>query len=111
MKRYRRIVGGLVSLGLAMLLSACVTSEREARERLDLTGEIIQQANSLFAADKTLSQHPVAVDGFKGNMRLKGRVATETDRSRAEKIVWALRGVKSVQNDLTVGGDPTVKTP
>jgi hypothetical protein len=97
------IVAG--ALMIAMLIGpGCASTERAAAERLDLTHEIVQQASSLFAADKELSAQPIEVDGFKGAMRLRGQVSSPAQKSRAEKIVWALRGVRSVENQLQVSG-------
>jgi osmotically-inducible protein OsmY len=81
----------------------CATSERAAVKKLDMTHEAIEQASSLLAADPELSRFPIVVDGFKGDMRLKGQVATPAQKSRAEKILWAVRGVKSVDNQLKLG--------
>jgi osmotically-inducible protein OsmY len=81
----------------------CATSERDAAKNLDTTTEVIQQASNLFAADPELGRLPIVVDGFKGAMRLKGKVATPAQKARAEKLLWSVRGVKSVENDLGVG--------
>jgi osmotically-inducible protein OsmY len=81
----------------------CATSERDAAKNLDTTTEVIQQASNLFAADPELGRLLIVVDGFKNSMRLKGQVATPAQKARAEKILWSVRGVKSVENDLQVG--------
>ena len=82
----------------------CVTSERDAAKNLDTTTDVIQQASNLIAADPELSRFPIVVDGFKNAMRLKGQVAILAQKTRAEKLLWSVRGVKSVENDLQVGG-------
>jgi osmotically-inducible protein OsmY len=89
-------------LGVAIICTAlgCATSERNAAKRLDMTPAIVQEASNLLAADQELSRYPIVVDGFRGNMRLKGQVTTPAQKARAEKLLWAVRGVKSVENDL-----------
>ena len=91
-----------LGLAVALLLSACAVSEQKAARRLDMTHDAIEQASNLFASDPELSRFSIAVDGFKGAMRLKGQVQTDTQKIRAEKMLWAVRGVRSVQNDLEV---------
>jgi len=91
-------------IGLAIICTAvsCVTSERDAAKHLDMTSSIVREASNLLSADQELRRFPIEVDGFRGVMRLKGQVATPAQRTRAERMVWAVRGVKSVENDLNV---------
>jgi osmotically-inducible protein OsmY len=85
---------------------SCGTTERQAAERLDTTPQIIQEASGFLAADKELKGYPIQVDGFKGAISLTGQVATEAQKKRAAMLVWAVRGVKSVENRLDVGDKP-----
>ncbi len=103
MKTFLAHLGAWFSLILLCGAAGCATSERKAAKEIDMTPAIVQEASTLLAADRELSRFPIVVDGFHGNMRLKGRVATQAQKSRAEKIVWAVRGVKSVENDLVQG--------
>jgi osmotically-inducible protein OsmY len=80
----------------------CASTEWQAAKRLDTTPAIVQQASNLLGADPELSRFPIVVEGFKGDMRLRGQVATPAQKERAAKMVWAVRGVKSVENDLKV---------
>jgi osmotically-inducible protein OsmY len=101
MKKFLAVAPTLLAAAV-LATSGCATSEREAAERLDFTSQIISQSSDLIAADGELGKFPITVDGFKGAMRLKGKVATEAQKTRAGKIVWAFRGVKSVENHLEV---------
>jgi hypothetical protein len=98
----RSCASGAGVLFLLLALTGCASSERKAAEEIDFTPQIVQQASDLLAADRNLSRYHILVEGFKGDMRLKGTVHTELEKLRAEKIVWALRGVKSVDNELKV---------
>ncbi|MFO1499531.1 MAG: BON domain-containing protein [Verrucomicrobiota bacterium] len=102
MKLFTARMAGLLLFLLSPFLSGCVTTERDVLASQDLTSEIIRQGTDLYMADKELSRAQIDLDGFHGAMRLRGQVATATLKERAAQIVWALRGVRSVQNDLTV---------
>ncbi len=86
-----------------LFLAGCGMSERKAAGRLDWTPQVVQQASDLIAADPELGRYQIIVDGFKGDMELKGQVATQAQKDRAEKLLWAVRGVRSVDNEIKVG--------
>ena len=94
------------ALTVLLSLTACCTTEQKAAKQLDPTFDIINQSTALIAADPDLRRYHIEVDGFKGDMRLKGQVATTAQKQRAEKLVWASKGVKSVENDLEVSNPP-----
>jgi hypothetical protein len=108
----RAFFAGFVLLLAALWMAAslgCASSERAAVRKLDLTPDAIQQASALLAADPELGRFPILVDGFKGDMRLKGQVSTPVQKARAEKMLWAVRGVKSVNNEIQVGAAPPAR--
>ena len=105
---FRRF-GRVCALALILAGNGCSTSERQVAKHLDTTPQIIQEASRFLADDKELKRFPIQVDGFKGAMRLKGEVATEEQKKRAAMLVWAVRGVKSVENRLEVGVSQTIK--
>jgi hypothetical protein len=102
MKKFLGTLGGTLTMVLTLALAGCATSEQKAASNIDFTPQIIQQASDLIAADRELSRFPIVVDGFHGDMRLKGEVASDAQKSRAERMVWTARGVRSVKNDLDV---------
>ncbi len=87
---------------MLLCASGCGGNERKAAQRIDFTFEATRQASNLFATDPQLRSLPIVVDGFKGDMRLKGQVQTPDQKLRAEKLLWSVRGVRSVKNDLDV---------
>lgn len=97
------LVRWTVAVIAGLFLAGCGMSERKAAERLDWTPQIIQQASDLIAADPELGRYHIVVDGFKGDMELKGQVANQAQKDRAEKLLWAVRGVRSVENEIKVG--------
>ena len=97
-------------IALVTTLSGCAMSERQALQRLDLTHEVIRQGSNLLSTDPELGRFPIEVDGFKGDMRLKGEVATAAQKSRAERILWSVKGVRSVDNKIQVQGNPGARS-
>jgi hypothetical protein len=91
-----------VSLGFILGLSGCLATERQAARQLDQTLCITRKASDLFASDPELSQQPITVDGFRNHMRLRGHVATADQGSRAERLLWTVPGVRSVENLLEI---------
>jgi hyperosmotically inducible protein len=59
-----------------------------------------------FSKDARLKGQDVHVDVDSGVARLKGKVATEADKVRAEKVAAKITGVSRVENNLEV--DPSV---
>ena len=106
-----RIRSGVLGLICLLGLAGCASSERKIAKTIDSTPQIERQASDLIAADSELKRCSVTVDGFKGMMRVKGTVRTEAQKKRAEKLVWAIQGVKSVENDLHVQAQAAAKQP
>jgi osmotically-inducible protein OsmY len=74
---------------------------REAVSGATLTGKV----KSALAADvglKTVTK--IDVDSDNGIVTLKGKVDTADQKKRAEAVAKKVGGVKSVKNQLTVGG-------
>jgi osmotically-inducible protein OsmY len=100
-----------LAVGYTPFLTGCASSERTVARQIDFTPEIIRQSSDLLAADPDLSRFGIRVDGFKGDMWLRGQVQTPTQRARAEKIVWAVTGVRSVKNEIKLApANETAKT-
>ena len=97
--------------GTAALLIGCATTERDVARSIDFTPQIIQQSSDLIGADPDLSRQAIVIDGFHGAMRLKGEVKTPEQRTRAEKILWAVTGVQSVKNELKIVAIPGSSKP
>jgi osmotically-inducible protein OsmY len=93
-----------VAVLLLLVSSGCATSKREAAQNINWTDQIIRQSSALLAADPDLGRYPIVVDGFHNHMVVKGQVATEAERQRAWRIVWAIPGVESVENIIDVIG-------
>ena len=102
MQRFQLQLASVLSACALLGLCGCVASERNVARRIDPTCQITQQATALFARDPEFSRMPIVIDGFKGDMRLKGQVETPAQKVRAGRLLWGVREVRSVENDLEV---------
>ena len=66
-------------------------------------GEIHDQVLIKLAGDQDVKGTGISVDVKDGVVTLTGKVETDKIRSRAEKLAKRVKGVKSVENKLTVG--------
>jgi osmotically-inducible protein OsmY len=86
--------------------SAVPTKEDRAQNRDTVSGATLTgKVKSALAADvglKTVTG--IDVDSDKGVVTLKGKVDTADQKKRAETVAKKVSGVKSVKNQLTVGG-------
>lgn len=59
---------------------------------------------SALQSESSLDARNIEVENREGNVTLRGRVQSEAQREKAERIVASVGGVKSVTNSLTVEG-------
>jgi hyperosmotically inducible periplasmic protein len=82
------------------------TAEERQENRDAVSGATLTtKVKSALAADvglKTVTR--IDVDSDKGIVTLKGKVDTADQKKRAEAVAKKVGGVKSVKNQLTVGG-------
>lgn len=55
-----------------------------------------------FVEDKTVDAGAIKVETLNGTVQLSGFAKSPTERSQAEAIARSTKGVRSVQNNLTV---------
>ena len=66
--------------------------------------QLTTRVNAGLAADKALSAMRINVDTQDGVVTLMGTAPTLTAKARAAEIAREVKGVKSVNNQLSVGG-------
>ena len=66
-------------------------------------GSIQAAVDKKISDDPTLSTLGVTVSVLNGKATLMGTVKTEALKSQVERAVWRVKGVKSIDNQLTVG--------
>ncbi|WP_395704122.1 BON domain-containing protein [Aquabacterium sp.] len=84
------------ALGCALLSSACSSTPTQAS-----LGETVDA----FVDDKAVSALNIQVETFKGNVQLSGFANSGDERRRAEELASAVKGVKSVKNDIRLKTD------
>lgn len=90
----------LLSLALALLLSLAPAF---AQKNASPDDRIYDQVRLKLANDQEVRGGTIDVDVKDGTVTLKGKVSTDRQRSRAEKLAKKVRGVKSVNNELVIG--------
>lgn len=65
---------------------------------------ITTQVNAALALDKELAATQINVDTQDGMVSLRGSAPSQAARDRAARLAQGIEGVKSVQNELQVGG-------
>jgi len=63
---------------------------------------ITTTVNAEFARDKSLSATKIDVDTASGNVALRGTAPSQSARDRATQIAAHVKGVRSVDNQLTI---------
>jgi len=102
MQRFQLQLASVLSACALLGMCGCVANARKAARQIDPTCQITQQATALFARDPEFGRMPIVIDGFKGDMRLKGQVETPAQKVRAGRLLWGVPEVRSVKNDLEV---------
>jgi len=67
--------------------------------------QVLDQVHLKLASDPDVGSRNIAVEVHSGAVTLKGKVRTEKQREKAEKLVKKVKGVTSVTNQLIVSQD------
>lgn len=97
----------IVAVALLTLLSIACSSTRPASEQID-DASITASIKTKFAADPDINPFNIDVDTMEGRVRLSGQVDDDFTREEAERLARRTDGVRSVDNEVTVG-EKTVK--
>ena len=86
-----------------------LASSSWAGQKLDTTtastpdDRIVDQVRVRLAGDPDIKGGTLEVNSKDGVVVIKGRVETEKDKAKATKVAKKVKGVKSVDNELSVG--------
>ncbi len=102
------IVAGALALPVATYAGneGGQTNTQKAKEFVD-DATITTKVKADFARDKLVSAMNINVDTDHGIVKLTGKAKSSAESSQAESLAKGVKGVVSVQNDLTV--DPMAK--
>ena len=107
MKTKSCILSLLLTLSLAagagIASSGCSsTATRESTGEYIDDSVITTKVKAALAADKNVSAMAVSVETFKGTVQLSGFVNTAEEKAQAATVARGVRGVKEVQNNISV---------
>jgi hyperosmotically inducible periplasmic protein len=97
-------LSALVVAAAAMLATSLPLSASDTDERIE------SSAKATYVFQTYLKGDDIKFDSKDGVVTLTGTVATESHKAMAQEIVTDLPGVKSVNNDLTLAGEPSASS-
>lgn len=89
-----------VALALAVLCSPLLAQKKQLSD-----DAIVDQVRVKLANDADVGGLNITVDVHQGGVTLKGKVRTDKQRTKAEKVAKKVKGVTSVNNQLVVSPD------
>ena len=87
------------------LVSLLVLSPLFAQSKKVTDDVIVDQVRVKLADDADVGGQQIDVDAHQGAVTLKGKVRTDKQKSKAEKIAKRVKGVTSVVNQLVISPD------
>jgi osmotically-inducible protein OsmY len=97
----KRLLAVLVLSAGALMQTALLAGQQMPASTED--DRIIDQVRMRLAADADVKGGALEVAVKDGAVVIKGRVDTEKGKSKATKLAKKVKGVKSVDNELSVG--------
>lgn len=90
-----------MSCAAVTLTTGCASTATQSSigETLD-DSVITTKIKAAFVEDKSVDALNIAVETFKGTVKLSGFANNATEINRALELTWAVKGVKSVKNDI-----------
>jgi osmotically-inducible protein OsmY len=90
-----------LALGLVLLLTPLL-----AQKQKEITDDTIRdQVMVKLAGDPDVGGMPIDVDVHQGIATLKGKVRSDKQKSKAEKVAKKVKGVTGVTNQLVISPD------
>ena len=104
MKLFKLLTTFVSALVLATLLGCASTAKHEGTgEYIDDT-VITTKVKAEIFEEPGLKSAEINVETFKGVVQLSGFVSSQANINRAVEVARAVKGVKSVKNDMRVKG-------
>ena len=100
----RRIIGLFLAIFTASAIGCTSTRTQESMgEYIDDTW-ITTKVKAAIFDEPTLKSAEINVETFKGDVQLSGFVSSSADIQKAIELTRAIKGVKSVKNDMRLKG-------
>lgn len=104
MKAFKSIFAIATALMLATLLGCASTSKSEGTGEYIDDSVITTKVKSEIFEEPGLKSAEINVETFKGVVQLSGFVTSQANIDKAVQVARAVKGVKSVKNDMRVKG-------
>jgi hyperosmotically inducible protein len=95
--------------GSLLAMAVVQASDKSAGDVVD-DNTINASVKSALIGNKTTKAHDINVETYKGVVQLSGFVDSADQKTEAEKVAAGVDGVKSVKNDISVGGKTSMGT-
>ena len=106
MKHARAIaIAALVGTGIATVgfTTGCAVGRGQETAGAYVDDTVITtEVKAKFASDPVVAATSISVETLNGTVQLRGFAKSAAERSQAEAIARAVKGVKSVRNDIIV---------
>jgi osmotically-inducible protein OsmY len=89
----------------AVLVFVLVLLPALAADKAVSDDQIIDQVHLKIANDPDVGSRKIEIEVHEGTVTLKGKVRTEKQKEKAEKLVKKVKGVTGVVNQLVVSQD------
>lgn len=103
MKKYLRAVTMAALTGVVVVSTGCavIRGQETAGAYVDDTA-ITTSVKAKFVEDKSVDAASIKVETLNGTVALSGFAKSTTEKTQAEKIARATKGVREVRNNLIV---------
>lgn len=104
---YARTIATAALVGLTVATAAITTGcavgrgQETAGAYVDDTA-ITTKVKAKFAEDPTVAATSISVETLNGTVQLRGFAKSAAEKSQAENLARAVKGVRSVRNDIVV---------
>ncbi|ABA56808.1 periplasmic or secreted lipoprotein [Nitrosococcus oceani ATCC 19707] len=102
MKNPIKYIGFMLIVFMAVLMLGCADSPKQSAGGYVDDAWITSKVKSSLLSDPLVSGTDVEVNTYQGVVQLSGFVATEEQSEEAERITRSIKGVKDVENKITV---------
>jgi hyperosmotically inducible periplasmic protein len=93
----------------AVLAVATAQADKTTGEVMD-DNTVNASVKAALIGNKTTKAHDINVETYKGGVQLSGFVETAAQKDEAGKVAAGVDGVKSVSNNLSIGGNTSMGT-
>jgi hyperosmotically inducible protein len=92
----------LLAMPLVTVVGCASTQKQEGTGEYVDDSVITSKVKTAILSESTLKSAEINVETFKGTVQLSGFVSSEAAANKAVEVARAVKGVKSVKNDMRI---------